>query len=162
MNFEELLSTPHKRFNPLLREWVLVSPQRMQRPWQGKVEKLPAASSVPDDANCYLCPGNKRAGGKETPQYTGTYAFDNDFPALLPEGEALRYEGNGLLAAQTDRGLCRVLCFSPQHDLTVPRMSLGELRGVIDAWAEQYLSLARIPWIRHVQIFENRGELMGA
>ena len=162
MNLQKLLSTPHKRFNPLLREWVLVSPQRNRRPWQGKVEKLPTTPSVSYDPNCYLCPGNKRAGGKLTPQYSETYAFDNDFPALLPEGESLHYEENSLLVAQTDVGLCRVLCFSPRHDLTVPRMSARELRGVIDAWAEQFTSLAESPRVRHVQIFENRGELMGA
>lgn len=162
MNLEKLLATPHKRFNPLLREWVLVSPQRTERPWQGKVEQLPAPPSIPYDPDCYLCPGNKRASGKQTPKYSETYVFDNDFPALLPEVEPLRYEQNGLLVAQTDRGICRVLCFSPRHDLTVPRMNSQELRGVIEAWVEQYTSLAQIPWVRHVQIFENRGELMGA
>lgn len=162
MNLERLLSTPHKRFNPLLREWVLVSPQRTQRPWQGKVEQLAAPPSVTYDPHCYLCPGNKRAGGKQTPKYSGTYAFDNDFPALLREVEPLQYDQDGLLVAQTDRGVCRVLCFSPRHDLTVPRMSARELRGVVDAWTEQYVSLAQIPWVQHVQIFENRGELMGA
>jgi len=162
MNLEKLLSTPHKRFNPLLREWVLVSPQRTERPWQGRVEQLPAPPSVTYDPNCYLCPGNKRAGGKQTPPYTSTYAFDNDFPALLTEAESFRYEEEGLLVAQTDRGLCRVLCFSPRHDLTVPRMNAQDLRGVVDAWIEQFSLLAQIPWVRHVQIFENRGELMGA
>lgn len=162
MNFEKLLSTPHRRFNPLLREWVLVSPQRTERPWQGKVEQLSAAPSVIYDPDCYLCPGNERAGGKQTPKYSGTYAFDNDFPALLAEVEPLQYEENGLLVAQTDRGICRVLCFSPRHDLTIPRMNSQELRGVIDAWTDQFSSLAKTPWVRHVQIFENRGELMGA
>lgn len=162
MNLEKLLSTPHKRFNPLLREWVLVSPQRTERPWQGKVEQLPALPSVAYDPNCYLCPGNKRAAGKQMPPYTATYAFENDFPALLPEAETFRYDEDGLLVAQTDRGICRVLCFSPRHDLTIPRMNTQELRGVIDAWIEQFSSLAQIPWVRHVQIFENRGELMGA
>lgn len=162
MNLEKLLSIPHKRFNPLLREWVLVSPQRNERPWQGKVEKLPSPPSIIYDRNCYLCPGNKRAGGKQTPKYSDTYVFDNDFPALLPDVEALQYEQNGLLVAQTDRGICRVLCFSPRHDLTIPRMNARELRGVIDAWTEEYTLLAQIPWVRHVQIFENRGELMGA
>jgi len=162
MNLEKLLSTPHKRFNPLLREWVLVSPQRTERPWQGKMERLPAASAVTYDANCYLCPGNKRAGGKQTPQYSGTYIFENDFPALLSEAESLNYDDQGLLVAQTDRGLCRVLCFSPRHDLTIPRMTPHELRAVVDAWAEQSSELAKIAWVRHVQIFENRGELMGA
>ena len=162
MNLEELLSAPHKRFNPLLREWVLVSPQRSERPWQGKVEKLRAAPSVIYDPDCYLCSGNKRAGGKQTPQYSGTYVFENDFPALLPDTESLNYDDKGLLVAQTDRGICCVLCFSPRHDLTLPRMNPRELSGVVDAWAEQYSELAQIPWVRHVQIFENRGELMGA
>ena len=162
MNLDESLHTPHKRFNPLLREWVLVSPQRTERPWQGKVEHPPPPPSVAYDPNCYLCPGNRRAGGKQTPKYSATYVFDNDFPALLPEVESLQYEQNGLLVAQTDRGICRVLCFSPRHDLAVPRMKVRELRGVVDAWTEQFSSLAQIPWVRHVQIFENRGELMGA
>jgi UDPglucose--hexose-1-phosphate uridylyltransferase len=162
MNFEKLLSIPHKRFNPLLSEWILVSPHRMRRPWLGKVEKVPAALPVTYDANCYLCPGNKRANGKQTPQYVETYTFDNDYPALLPEAEPLQHEQNGLLVGQTERGICRVLCFSPRHDLTVPRMSLRGLRGVIDAWADQFAALAQVPWIRHIQIFENRGELMGA
>jgi UDPglucose--hexose-1-phosphate uridylyltransferase len=162
MNFEKLLSIPHKRFNPLLSEWVLVSPHRTQRPWLGKVEKVPAVPPVTYDPNCYLCPGNKRANGKQTPQYAETYTFDNDYPGLLSEVEPLQYQQDGLLVGQSERGICRVLCFSPRHDLTVPRMSLRELRGVIDAWADQFSALAHLPWIRHVQIFENRGELMGA
>lgn len=162
MNLEKLLFTPHKRFNPLLREWVIVSPQRTDRPWQGKVEQLPTPASVSYDSSCYLCPGNERAGGKQTPKYSETYVFDNDFPALLPEVEPLQYEQNGLLIAQTDRGICRVLCLSPRHDLTIPRMNSHERRGVVDAWTDQFSSLAQIPWVRHVQIFENRGELMGA
>jgi len=162
MNLERLLSIPHKRFNPLMREWVVVSPQRTKRPWQGKVDKLPATPSVTYDPHCYLCPGNKRAAGKQTPQYSGTFVFENDFPALLPEAESLSYDDKGLLVAQTDLGICRVLCFSPRHDLTIPRMNSQELRGVVDAWAEQYSELAEIPWVRHVQMFENRGELMGA
>jgi UDPglucose--hexose-1-phosphate uridylyltransferase len=162
MNFQELLSIPHKRFNPLLSEWVLVSPHRTQRPWLGKVEKVPATSPVTYDPNCYLCPGNKRANGKQTPHYAETYTFDNDYPALLPEAEPLQYEEHEVLVGQAERGICRVLCFSPRHDLTVPRMSLRELRRVIDAWADQFSALAHTPWIRHIQIFENRGELMGA
>ena len=152
----------HEHLLGLLREWVVVSPQRVQRPWQGRVEKLPAAPSVGYDPDCYLCPGNKRAGGKQTPQYTETYAFENDFPAVLPEAESLEEKQDGVLLAQTDRGICRVLCFSPRHDLTIPRMNARELRGVIDAWAAEFSSMSQIPWVRHVQIFENRGELMGA
>lgn len=162
MNFQELIASPHKRFNPLLQEWVLVSPQRTQRPWQGKVERLPAQPSVSYDPSCYLCPGNQRAGGAQTPRYTETYVFDNDFPALLPDGDSQQFDEGGLLVAERERGICRVLCFSPRHDLTTPRMNTRELRGVVDAWAEEFSALAQIPWIDHVQIFENRGELMGA
>ena len=162
MNLEKLLSAPHKRFNPLLREWVLVSPQRTQRPWLGRVEQLPVPASDAYDPNCYLCPGNKRANGKQTPQYAETHVFENDFPALLPDAEPLQYEQDRLLFAQADRGTCRVLCFSPRHDLAIPRMSPRELRSVVDAWVEQFSALAQIPWVHHVQIFENRGELMGA
>jgi UDPglucose--hexose-1-phosphate uridylyltransferase len=162
MNFDELLAIPHKRFNPLLREWVLVSPQRTERPWQGRVEKVQAPSTTAFDPGCYLCPGNRRAGGKQTPHYTATYAFENDYPALLPPGEAAPSEAEGLLAAQVEPGICRVMCFLPRHDLTIPRMSPKELRGVIEGWVQQYAELGKIPWIRHVQIFENRGELMGA
>jgi UDPglucose--hexose-1-phosphate uridylyltransferase len=162
MNFEELFRIPHKRFNPLLREWVLVSPQRTERPWLGKVEKVHSPSASAFDPGCYLCPGNKRAGGRLTPKYKETYTFDNDFPALLPGAEDLQIEEAGLLVGQAEPGICRVMCFSPRHDLTIPRMSLPELRAVVDGWVEQYSSLSQMSWIRHVQIFENRGELMGA
>jgi UDPglucose--hexose-1-phosphate uridylyltransferase len=162
MSFDELNKVPHRRFNPLLREWVLVSPHRTQRPWQGRVEKPQKPSELTFDPNCYLCPGNKRAGGAQTPPYTQTYVFDNDYPAMLPEIAPLQFEAAGLLRAKSEQGICRVMCFSPRHDLTVPRMSLTELRGVIDSWTEQYCALGQIPWINHVQIFENRGELLGA
>jgi UDPglucose--hexose-1-phosphate uridylyltransferase len=162
MSFDELDKVPHRRFNPLLREWVLVSPHRTQRPWQGKVEKLQAPPTVTFDPTCYLCPGNPRAEGAQTPRYTQTYVFDNDYPAMLPDVAAIEFDAGGLLVGMSERGICRVMCFSPRHDLTVPRMSLPELRGVIDAWAEQYGILGKIPWISHVEIFENRGQMMGA
>ncbi len=162
MSFDELNKVPHRRFNPLLREWVLVSPHRTQRPWLGKVEKPQKAPAVTFDPNCYLCPGNQRAGGARTPHYTETYVFDNDYPAMLPEVAPLEFDMAGLLAGRSERGICRVMCFSPRHDLTVPRMSLAELRGVVNGWVEQYSALGQIPWICHAQIFENRGEMMGA
>jgi len=162
MSFDELNRIPHRRFNPLLREWVLVSPHRMQRPWQGKVEKLARPPAVSFDPNCYLCPGNKRAGGAQTPRYTETYVFDNDYPAMMPEVAALQFDSRGLLVGKAEQGISRVMCFSPRHDLTVPRMSIAELLGVVNAWVEQYCALGKRPWINHVQIFENRGEMMGA
>src|SRR5215831_14239742 len=123
---------PHHRFNPLTREWVLVSPQRTERPWQGKVESTSPPADVQYDPHCYLCPGNERAGGMRNPRYTGTFAFDNDYAALLPDGPHTEKNGEknagGLLVSRTERGICRVLCFTPRHDLTIPRMSPPEMR----------------------------------
>ena len=158
----ELQQVAHRRFNPLKREWVLVSPHRTERPWLGKVEKSATSSQPAYDAGCYLCPGNSRAGGARNPQYPTTFVFDNDYPALLPDAPDASLDELGLLVAEAEAGICRVVCFSPRHDLTIPRMALAELRAVVDVWAEQYQSLAAIPWIQHIQIFENRGALMGA
>jgi UDPglucose--hexose-1-phosphate uridylyltransferase len=157
-----LQELPHRRFNPLTRAWVLVSPHRTKRPWLGKVEK-PAATNVPAyDPGCYLCPGNERAGGARNSKYTQTFVFDNDFAALLPDTPSLELDEGGLLEARSERGICRVACFSPRHDLTIPRMSPGEIREVIRLWTGEFQRLAQMDWVRHVQIFENRGALMGA
>ena len=152
---------PHRRFNPLLREWVLVSPHRTQRPWLGKVEIPPQPALAAYDPSCYLCPGNPRAGGVRNPQYASTFVFDNDFAALLPEPSSASLS-DGLLQAQSERGICRVVCFSPRHDLTIPRMNDAELRDTLNAFSEQYTQLESRGWIRYVQVFENRGALMGA
>ncbi len=162
MNQPEFAQSPHRRFNPLIHEWVLVSPHRTERPWLGRVDKAAVASSVAYDPSCYLCPGNERAGGMRNPQYTSTFAFDNDFAALLPGTRPVEYNDADLLIAKSEPGICRVVCFSPRHDLTIPVMSRGEIRQVIDVWAAQFQELEAIPWVRHIQIFENRGALMGA
>ena len=161
MSFDELNRIPHRRFNPLLREWVVVSPHRTERPWSGRVEKTQKHPAVTFDPNCYLCPGNKRAGGAQTPPYTQTYAFDNDYSAMLPEVTPIQFDVS-LLRGESEQGICRVMCFSPRHDLTVARMSVSELREVIDGWVEQFTALGKIPWINHVQVFENCGQLLGA
>jgi UDPglucose--hexose-1-phosphate uridylyltransferase len=162
MSRAELQTIPHRRFNPLTREWVLVSPQRNQRPWQGKVES-PALADLPRyDPACYLCPGNARAGGEGNPPYSTTYVFENDYAALLPDAPEISVDQSGLIVACTERGICRVVCFSPRHDLTISRMSGAEVRQVVDVWDEQYRMLGNIPWINQVQIFENRGAAMGA
>ena len=153
---------PHRRFNPLTREWVLVSPHRTDRPWQGQVEKTSAAVQPDYDPKCYLCPGNERAGGIRNPQYTSTFVFDNDFAALKPATPPGRFEQNGMLVAETVPGICRVVCFSPHHNLTVANMEPAALRAVVDEWARQYLDLGGRDFIQYVQIFENRGEMMGA
>ncbi|HEY1341954.1 MAG TPA: UDP-glucose--hexose-1-phosphate uridylyltransferase [Bryobacteraceae bacterium] len=153
---------PHRRLNPLTREWVLVSPHRTERPWQGQVETTVAAPQPEYDPECYLCPGNARAGGKRNPKYTSTFVFDNDFAALKPDTHIDCYQREGLLIADAEPGICRVVCFSPKHNLTIANMAPGDLRIVVDAWVEQYGDLGSRPNIHYVQIFENRGPMMGA
>ena len=153
---------PHRRFNPLTREWVLVSPHRTDRPWQGQMEDEAVAAQPDYDPNCYLCPGNSRAGGVRNPAYSSTFVFDNDFAALKPGTPLDRFEQDGLLLAESEPGLCRVVCFSPRHNLTIANMEAADLRKVVDTWVEQYLELGARPEINYVQIFENRGAMMGA
>jgi UDPglucose--hexose-1-phosphate uridylyltransferase len=158
----ELFSNPHRRFNPLTNEWILVSPHRTQRPWLGQVEKLPPETRPAYDPKCYLCPGNERAGGKRNPQYNGTFFFQNDFSALLPDTPAAELDQRGLLRASSERGLCRVICFSPRHDWDVPDMPLPDLRRVVEAWVEQTVEIGNLDFINYVQVFENKGAAMGA
>ena len=159
---EQLTTSPHRRFNALTREWVLVSPHRTQRPWQGQVEEAPREQGAKYDPDCYLCPGTERAGGRRNPQYESTFVFENDFAALKPDVPDVIVDEDGIVKASTEKGLCRVLCFSPRHDLTVAQMSLDEMRRVVDLWTAQFRELAAVPWINHVEIFENRGAMMGA
>jgi len=153
---------PHRRFNPLTREWILVSPHRTQRPWQGQVEATTARNEVEYDSACYMCPGNKRSTGNVNPVYKNVFVFDNDFPALLPDGDYAAVNENNLLVAETETGVCRVLCFSPKHNLTLSMMEAADIRAVVDCWAEQFEELGALKGINYVQIFENRGSLMGA
>jgi len=159
-----LNSVSHRRLNPLTGEWVVVSPQRLARPWQGQIEE-PVQENLPSyDPSCYLCPGNARAGGVRNPQYSSTFVFDNDFPALQAQitREWEPTEKNDFMVAVPERGICRVGCFSPRHDLTLPRMSVSEIEAVIEMWIEQCKDLAATEFVHYVQIFENRGTMMGA
>jgi UDPglucose--hexose-1-phosphate uridylyltransferase len=154
--------SPHRRFNPLTREWVLVSPHRTARPWQGQVEAADTPKPPRYDPDCYLCPGNARAGGARNPNYDSTFVFDNDFAALTPDAPVERTDRNGLLIAESEPGICRVVCFSPRHDLTIANMELPDLRKVTDAWVAQFEELGAREGLNYVQIFENRGAMMGA
>jgi UDPglucose--hexose-1-phosphate uridylyltransferase len=155
-------SFPHRRFNPLRREWVLVSPQRTGRPWQGQVEPRDQQQSPTYDPTCYLCPGNLRANGARNPAYETTFAFDNDFSALVPAASDFDSGDHPLLVASSARGICRVLCFSPRHDLALTSMDAAAIRAVIDAWAGECDRLAALDWARYALVFENRGAMMGA
>jgi len=157
----DLNEHPHRRYNPLTREWILVSPHRTKRPWLGQVEKPVVEQRPAYDPSCYLCPGNERAGGARNPQYDGTYVFQNDFAALIPAAPEGSLNEGGLLRAEAERGICRVVCFSPDHSLTLPQMTPEAIRAVVDVWCEQYLDLGHRPMINHVQIFENKGAMMG-
>ena len=151
-----------RRYNPLTREWIIVSPHRAKRPWQGQVESTPPEQKPHYDPTCYLCPGNARANGEHNPAYAHTFVFDNDYPALLADIPEGTYQPHSLIYAETERGICRVLCFDPRHDLTLALMDQQAIRRVVDAWVDQYVELGAKPFIKYVQIFENRGAMMGA
>lgn len=152
----------HLRFNPLLGKWILVCPTRGKRPQSEKEETSPPACDIPYDPTCYLCPGNTRATGIRNPAYSSVYAFDNDFPALsrepIQEDDVL----SGLLQHRGERGICRVLCYSPRHDLPPAMLPNAQMRAAIDAWVNEYETLGATNWIGYVQIFENRGAIGGA
>jgi len=139
----------------------LVSPHRTKRPWLGQVEKPPVERRPAYDPQCYLCPGNLRAGGIRNPHYTGTFVFENDFAALLPDTPQGIIQEKDLLIAQSEPGICHVVCFSPDHSLTLPQMAEADICQVVDTWTSLYQELASRPEINYVQIFENKGEIMG-
>lgn len=157
-----LADHPHRRQNPLTGDWLLVSPHRGKRPWQGDESKLEQDTRPAYDPKCYLCPGNTRAeGGHVNPDYASTFVFTNDFSALMPDAPAGAVSEGGLLRAVSERGLCRVICFSPRHDLTLGQMTTEQIAPVVDLWAEETLDLGSRDFVNHVQVFENKGQLMG-
>lgn len=156
----DLTNDTHRRYNILTGEWVLVSPHRTKRPWQGKTEPKAEGQRPSYEPSCYLCPGNTRAGGHQNPDYKGTFAFTNDFAALAPDSRNGAFE-KGLLKAKGEQGICRVVCFSPDHSKTIPDMEVEDIEQVVHLWQKEYLELGKQDFIQHVQIFENKGAIMG-
>lgn len=152
---------PHRRYNILTGEWILVSPHRSKRPWQGKVESVQQDERPAYDASCYLCPGNKRSDGSQNPAYDNVYVFTNDFSALLHDSPKGYYDTDDLLKAESESGICRVICFSPDHSLTLPQMSEAAIEKLIELWQKEFKQLSSNSLIKYIQIFENKGELMG-
>ncbi|NQD72156.1 UDP-glucose--hexose-1-phosphate uridylyltransferase [Sphingobacterium shayense] len=152
---------PHKRKNLLTGEYILVSPHRSKRPWQGQIEDISSDDRPQYDSKCYLCPGNTRADGTKNPDYGDSFVFVNDFSALLKDTPQESYEEEGLLLAESEKGICKVISFSPRHDLTLPQMSLSEIKAVTDLWQKEFEELSSQNWIKYIQIFENKGAIMG-
>ncbi len=167
MNTKEMNSSfnqkqhPHRRYNPLLDEWILVSPQRASRPWQGQTEKRTEEKLPAHDEHCYLCSGNLRINGEKNPEYKGVYVFANDFGSLMKEEVESSFESSGFFTLQPERGINRVICFSENHSLTLPEMETDDIKKVVDVWQKQYEELGSLDYISHVQIFENKGQMMG-
>lgn len=151
----------HTRVNILTGDRILVSPHRMKRPWQGKVEDLPKDDRPAYDSNCYLCPGNQRADGSRNPAYTEPFSFVNDFSSLLFDTPDGTYNEKDLLSAKSESGICKVICFSPRHDLTLPQMTTDAIEKIIDLWQKEVYEIALAPKIKYIQVFENKGEIMG-
>lgn len=152
---------PHKRKNLLTGEYILVSPHRSKRPWQGQVEDLAPDNRPQYDPKCYLCPGNSRADGTQNPDYKDSFVFVNDFSALLEDTSIEQFDEESLLVAESERGICKVISFSPRHDLTLPQMDLPAIKAVVDLWQREFKELSEKEWIKYIQIFENKGSIMG-
>ena len=151
----------HRRFNPLTSEWILVSPHRTQRPWQGKTEQNSHQQIPSYKPDCYLCPKNERANGNRNPDYSSTFVFDNDFSALKNDSELLDINESELLKVKSEKGICRVVCFSPKHNITLAQLEVADIVNVVKTWQDEYSTLGSKPFINYIQIFENKGEIMG-
>ena len=158
----DLEDHPHRRLNALTGTWVQVSPHRAKRPWQGQVEELPSDRKPAYEESCYLCPTNPRSGSDINPDYKDTFVFVNDFSALLPDIPEGKYGDDDLFRAESEKGICKVICFSPRHDLTIPEMKVEAIIKIVEVWEKEYKELGSKDFINYVQIFENKGSIMGA
>ncbi|MCF8273663.1 MAG: UDP-glucose--hexose-1-phosphate uridylyltransferase [Flavobacteriaceae bacterium] len=156
----DLQNYSHKRFNSLTGEWVLVSPHRAKRPWQGQEEEINQEVRPTHDETCYLCAGNTRASGDVNPNYEDVFVFVNDFSALHDDSNIFQVN-EGLIKAESEQGICKVICFSPDHSKSLAQMTVKEIQKVVYAWQNEYLSLGNLKHINYVQIFENKGAIMG-
>ncbi len=161
MSYFEEYGYPHRRYNLLSGEWILVSPQRTLRPWTGQLEPMFTEKTPNYHKDCYLCPGNRRSNGQTNPDYTGTFVFTNDFAAILATPPATAITTDRLLRAEAERGTCRVICYSPQHNITLGRLIPEKIVIVINTWVSEYNELSARTYINSIQIFENRGLIMG-
>ena len=157
---QELQDYSHKRFNILTGEWVLVSPHRAKRPWQGQEEAQPDDQRPSYDKHCYLCAGNVRANGEKNPDYKDVFVFNNDFAALQKDSSTFSLD-DGLLQAQSEQGICKVVCFSPDHSKSLAQMEVSSINKVVTTWQKEYMELGKHSNINYVQIFENKGAVMG-
>ena len=157
----DIIEHPHRRLNILTGEWLLVSPHRSKRPWLGKVEAVPANNRPVYDPTCYLCPTNTRVDGSVNPDYKGPYSFINDHAAIIPTTPNGSVNINNLFQAKSQRGICKVICFSPKHNETLSELTVNEIKAVIDLWQLEFTALSKNEWIKYIQIFENKGEIMG-
>ena len=156
----ELENAPHRRLNILTGEWILVSPHRTKRPWQGKIESSEKREKINYDSECFLCPTNARMNGEPNPNYKNTLVFKNDFGALLNDTPLFNYT-DGLLHAEGESGICKVICFSPNHSLTIPDMEVNDIIKVVETWQNEFTELGNLKHVNYVQIFENKGAIMG-
>jgi UDPglucose--hexose-1-phosphate uridylyltransferase len=150
-----------QRWHPLRREWVVISSHRDRRPWHGETVGDARAPRVDYDPGCYLCPGNERVSGKVNPEYHGVFTFDNDHPCVGPDAPVPQSTPSGPYENRRADGLSRVVCYSPRHDRSLAELPHGEILSLLEELQRQFRELSARPEVRHILMFENKGEVVG-